>query len=74
MFSMRKAYQYEVILFTKRVAIEGRSPVVKNTYLKYILVLQLVIEFFRCSKGAVLDNSESTLLVARPDVPERFAD
>ena len=69
---MCKAYQYKVILFTEWVAIEGRRPVVKNTDLKYVLVLQLVIEFFRCSQGAILHNSESALLVARPYVPERF--
>ena len=69
MFSIRKDYQYEVILFTKRVAIERRRSVVKNTNLKNVLILQFVIEFFGRPEGSVLYNSKSTLLVACPDVP-----
>ena len=59
------------MIFTKCVAVERGSAVVKNTYLQKILVLDVVVKLLRSSEGAVLNYSECTLLVARPDVPEQ---
>ena len=57
------------MIFTKGVAVERGSAVVKNTYLQNVLVLDVVIKLLRSSKRAILDDPEGTLLVARPDVP-----
>ena len=59
----------ENMIFTKGVAVERGSAVVKNTYLQNILVLDVVIELFCCPKRAILDNPECAFLVPRPDVP-----
>lgn len=57
------------MIFTKGVAVERGSAVVKNTYLQNVLVLDVVIKLLRSSKRAILDDPEGTLLVPRPDVP-----
>ena len=59
----------ENMIFTKGVAVERGSAVVKNTYLENVLVLDVVVELLRRPERAVLDNPERTLLVPRPDVP-----
>ena len=59
----------ENMIFTKGVAVERGSAVVKNTYLQNVLVLDVVIELFCCPKRAILDNPERAFLVPRPDVP-----
>ena len=69
-FPTGKNMCWENMIFTKGVAVERGSAVVKNTYLQNVLVLDVVIELLRSSKRAVLNNSEGTLLVPRPDVPE----
>ena len=69
-FPTGKNMCWENMIFTKGVAVERGSAVVKNTYLQNVLVLDVVIKLLRSSKRAVLDNPEGTLLVPRPDVPE----
>ena len=59
----------ENMIFTKGVAVERGSAVVKNTYLENVLVLDVVVELLRRPERAVLDNPERALLVPRPDVP-----
>ena len=57
------------MIFTKCVAVERGSAVVKNTYLQNVLVLDVVIKLLCRPERAILDNSERALLVPRPDVP-----